>query len=212
MRGALKLFLVMACVAGQADAGPAPAQALLQPLQWRSVGPFRGGRVLTVAGVPGELHHFYLGAVNGGVWESRDAGRTWTAIFDAATVGSIGVLAVASSDPKVINVGTGEADMRSDIAQGVGVFRSADGGRSWQSIGLDDSQQIGRILVDPTNPDLVLVAALGHPYGPNETRGVFRSFDGGRTWRSSTRNCARPEPRPSRREDSSDMIDRHPSL
>jgi photosystem II stability/assembly factor-like uncharacterized protein len=139
--------------------------------------------VLTVAGVPGEPNHFYFGAVNGGVWETLDAGRTWTPIFDSAPVGSVGALAVAPSDPKVIYVGTGEADMRSDIAQGAGLFRSADSGHSWQPIGLDDSQQIGRILVDPTNPDAVLVAALGHPYGANETRGVFRSIDGGKTWR-----------------------------
>jgi photosystem II stability/assembly factor-like uncharacterized protein len=185
LRGALMFSVVMACVAGQADAGPTPAQALLQPLQWRSIGPFRGGRVLAVAGVPGEPNHFYFGAVNGGVWESRDAGRTWTPIFDSASVGSIGALAIAPSDRKVIYVGSGEADMRSDIAQGVGMFRSVDAGRSWQPIGLEDSQQIGRILVDPGKPDELLVAALGHPYGANETRGVFRSVDGGRTWQRS---------------------------
>jgi len=156
--------------------------ALLKPLEWRSIGPFRGGRVLTVAGVPGEPHHFYFGAVNGGVWETRDAGRTWAPIFDSAPVGSIGALAVAPSDSHVIYVGTGEADMRSDIAQGIGLYRSRDAGRTWQAIGLEDSQQIGRILVDPANPDVVLVAALGHPYGANETRGVFRSTDGGASW------------------------------
>jgi photosystem II stability/assembly factor-like uncharacterized protein len=163
-----------------ADSGAAPS--LLQALQWRSIGPFRGGRVLTVSGVPGEPHHFYFGAVNGGVWETRDAGRTWAPIFDSAPVGSVGAIAVAPSDPKVLYVGSGEADMRSDIAQGAGLFRSADSGHSWQPVGLEDSQQIGRILVDPTNPDLVLVAALGHPYGANEMRGVFRSTDGGRSW------------------------------
>jgi photosystem II stability/assembly factor-like uncharacterized protein len=139
--------------------------------------------VLTVTGVPGEPNHFFFGAVNGGVWETGDAGRTWTPIFDSTPVGSVGALAVAPSDSKVIYVGTGEADMRSDIAQGVGLFRSVDSGHSWQPIGLEDSQQIGRILVDPNNPDSVLVAALGHPYGANETRGVFRSIDGGKTWR-----------------------------
>jgi hypothetical protein len=184
LRGLVAFFFVLSyAVAAQAAAAPDPVQALLQPLHWRSIGPFRGGRVLTVSGVPGDPNHFYFGAVNGGVWETRDAGRTWAPIFDSAPVGSIGALAVAPSDPKVIYVGTGEADMRSDIAQGVGLFRSTDAGRSWQPIGLDDSQQIGRILVDPTNPDVVLVAALGHPYGANETRGVFRSIDGGRTWR-----------------------------
>src|SRR5579862_2627161 len=175
----------MSCVVGPVCAKAAPAQALLQPLQWRSIGPFRGGRVLTVAGVPGDANHFYFGAVNGGVWESRDAGRSWSPIFDSAPAGSIGALAVAPSDPKVLYVGTGEADMRSDIAQGVGMFRSVDAGRSWQSIGLEDSQQIGRILIDPADRDVVLVAALGHPYGANETRGVFRSADGGKTWQRS---------------------------
>jgi len=184
LRGVVAFFFILSCViAGRAAAEPAPVQALLQPLHWRSIGPFRGGRVLTVSGVPGEPNHFYFGAVNGGVWETRDAGRTWAPIFDSAPVGSVGALAVAPSDPKVIYVGTGEADMRSDIAQGAGLFRSSDSGRSWQPIGLDDSQQIGRILVDPTNPDAVLVAALGHPYGANEARGVFRSIDGGKTWR-----------------------------
>ena len=159
-----------------------PLVALLKPLEWRSIGPFRGGRVLAVAGVPGEPSHFYFGAVNGGVWETRDAGRTWAPIFDAAPVGSIGALAVAPSDPRVIYVGSGEADMRSDIAQGTGLYRSRDAGSTWQAIGLEDSQQIGRILVDPANPDIVLAAALGHPYGANETRGVFRSTDGGASW------------------------------
>jgi photosystem II stability/assembly factor-like uncharacterized protein len=173
--------LALSVCAAQAAAAHVPAP-LLRPLSWRSIGPFRGGRVLAVSGVPGEPAHFYFGAVNGGVWETRDAGRTWQPIFDAVPVGSIGALAVAPSDPKLIYVGSGEADMRSDIAQGAGMYRSDDAGRSWRAIGLTDSEQIGRILVDPHNPDVVLVAALGHPYGANTTRGVFRSTDGGRTW------------------------------
>ncbi len=152
-------------------------------LAWRHIGPFRGGRVLAVAGVPGEPQRFYFGAVNGGVWETRDAGRTWQPIFDGQPVASIGALAVAPANPKVLYVGTGEADMRSDIAQGDGMFRSDDGGASWRAIGLADSQQIGRILVHPANPDVVFVAALGHPYGPNGERGVFKSADGGAHWR-----------------------------
>ena len=169
-------------VCAYGDVEVAPPQAQFQPLHWRSIGPFRGGRVLAVSGVPGEPEHFYFGAVNGGVWETRDAGRTWAPIFDSAPIGSIGALAVAPSDRRVIYVGTGEADMRSDVAQGVGVFRSDDAGHTWQPIGLEDSQQIGRILVDPANADVVLVAALGHPYGANEMRGVFRSVDGGKHW------------------------------
>jgi len=154
----------------------------LEALRWRLIGPFRGGRVLAVAGVPGEHDHFYFGAVNGGVWESRDAGRTWQPRFDEAAVGSIGALAVAPSAPRVIYVGTGEADMRSSIAHGDGMYRSDDGGASWQRIGLEQTFQIGRILVDPADAGTVFVAALGHAYGPNPERGVFRSRDGGRHW------------------------------
>ena len=160
----------------------AVAPALLQHLHWRSIGPFRGGRVLAVQGATDDRNRFYFGAVNGGVWRTDDAGRTWAPIFDAAPVGSIGALAIAPSAPAVIYVGTGEADMRSDIAQGRGMFRSEDAGRSWAPAGLADSQQIGRILVDPRDPKVLLVAALGHPYGPNAMRGVFRSADGGRNW------------------------------
>jgi photosystem II stability/assembly factor-like uncharacterized protein len=151
-------------------------------LHWRSIGPFRGGRVLSIAGVPGQPQHFYFGAVNGGVWESRDAGRTWQPLFDAQGVGSIGALAIAPSDPDVLYVGSGEADMRSDIAQGDGMYKSTDAGKTWTKSGLDDSQQIGRVLVDPRDPNTVFVAALGHPYGPNAQRGVFRSRDGGASW------------------------------
>lgn len=156
--------------------------ALFQDLQWRLIGPFRGGRVLAVSGVPGEREHFYFGSVNGGVWETTDAGRTWQPIFDAQPVASIGALAIAPSNPRVLYVGTGEADMRSDIAQGEGMFKSVDGGRTWTRIGLTDSQQIGRIIVHPMNPDVAYVAALGHPYGPNAERGVYRTRDGGATW------------------------------
>jgi photosystem II stability/assembly factor-like uncharacterized protein len=171
-------LLVTASVASASPVDP----PLYQQLQWRSVGPYRGGRVLAVAGDPTDARRFYFGSVNGGVWRTDDAGRTWTPIFDEENVGSIGAIAIAPSDAKVIYVGTGEADMRSDIAQGIGMFRSGDGGKTWQSIGLSDTQQIGRIVVDPRNPDVVLVAALGHPYGPNPQRGVFRSTDGGRHW------------------------------
>ena len=156
--------------------------SLFQDLHWRLIGPFRGGRVLAVSGVPGEPEHFYFGSVNGGVWESRNAGRTWRPIFDSVPVGSIGALAVAPSDPSVIYVGTGEADMRSDIAQGNGVYKSTDAGRTWRFVGLGDTQQIGCIEVDPGDANVVYVAALGHPYGPNAERGVFKSKDGGAHW------------------------------
>lgn len=170
------LLLLSCSAAAQMD----PAQ--WQDLHWRSIGPFRGGRALTVTGVAGQPQHFYFGAVNGGVWESKDAGRTWQPIFDAQAVGSIGALAVAPSDPNILYVGTGEADMRSDISQGNGAYKSVDAGKTWSKIGLEDTQQIGRILVDPGNASTVFVAALGHPYGPNTQRGVFRSRDGGASW------------------------------
>ncbi|MBS0374133.1 MAG: hypothetical protein JSR73_06105 [Proteobacteria bacterium] len=167
---------------GGDGAGAAAPPPVLEALRWRPIGPFRGGRVLAVAGVPGEREHFYFGAVNGGVWESLDAGRTWQPRFDAQPVGSIGALAVAPGAPRTLYVGTGEADMRSSIAHGDGVYRSDDGGASWRHLGLDQTFQIGRILVDPRDPERVYVAALGHAYGPNPERGVFRSTDGGRHW------------------------------
>ncbi|HEX7071477.1 MAG TPA: glycosyl hydrolase, partial [Rhodothermales bacterium] len=176
----LLTFAVLITTIASLQAAVSPA--LFQDLRWRLIGPFRGGRVLAVTGVPGEPEHFYFGSVNGGVWETRDAGRTWQPIFESQPIGSIGALEVAPSNHDVIYVGSGEADMRSDIAQGDGMYKSVDQGKTWTRIGLDDSQQIGRILVHPANPDLVYVAALGHPYGPNAERGVFRSRDGGKTW------------------------------
>ena len=179
-------IVVLAAARLGTAAAPAPVThvdpSLFQDLRWRLIGPFRGGRVLAVAGVPGEREHFYFGSVNGGVWETIDAGRTWKPIFDGQPVGTIGAIALAPSDPKVIYVGSGEADMRSDIAQGDGLYKSMDGGQAWTKIGLADTQQIGRIVVDPRDPDRVFLAALGHPYGPNAERGVFRSTDGGRSW------------------------------
>src|SRR5438105_7137694 len=167
---------------GVSSAVAAVDPAFFQDLHWRLIGPFRAGRVLAVTGVPGEAEHFYFGSVNGGVWETKDAGRTWTPIFDDQPIGSIGAIAVAPSNPRVIYVGSGEADMRSDIAQGNGMYKSIDRGKTWTHIGLDDSQQIGRVVVHPTDANVVYVAALGHPYGPNAQRGVFRSRDGGKTW------------------------------
>ncbi len=172
-------FLVTLSIAAAQQYDP----ALFSGMRWRLVGPFRGGRALTAAGVPGQPDIFYFGAVAGGVWKTTDAGRTWKPIFDDAPIASIGALAIAPSDPNVIYVGTGEADMRSDITYGNGVYKSTDAGKTWRHIGLEDTRQIGRVIVDPQNPDVVYVAALGHSYGPNVERGVFRSNDGGRTWK-----------------------------
>ncbi len=156
--------------------------ALYSGMRWRLVGPFRGGRALAACGVPGHPNTFYFGAVDGGVWKTTDAGRVWKPIFDKEPIASIGAIAVAPSDPNIIYVGTGEADMRSDISYGDGMYKSTDGGKTWQHIGLTDTRQIGSVLVAPRNPNLVFVAALGHAYGPNAERGVFRSTNGGKTW------------------------------
>ncbi len=191
----LVLFLATWATAATADRPTPsdPADAVIAGLPWRLLGPFRGGRVLAVAGVPGEREHFYFGSVNGGVWETTDAGRTWKPIFDDQPIAAIGAIALAPSNPKVIYVGTGEADMRSDISQGEGLYKSIDGGRSWTFAGLADTQQIARILVDPQDPDRVFVAALGHPYGPNAERGVFASRDGGASWRKILASESAPD-------------------
>ena len=166
---------------------PAAAQQvspkLFNGLQWRLVGPFRAGRVVAVSGVSGSDGTFYFGGVDGGVWETTDAGTVWTPIFDHEPVASIGALAVAPSDPKTIYVGTGESDIRSDLASGDGMYRSTNGGATWQHIGLDDSRQISRILVDPNDASTVYVGVLGHAYGPSDVRGVYKSIDGGDTWK-----------------------------
>ena len=175
-------FAVQFSPAQAQSASPRVEDKYFQELRWRSIGPHRGGRVLAVTGVRGQPELFYFGSVDGGVWRSNDAGRTWNPIFDSQPIGSIGAIAVAPSNPEVIYVGSGEADMRSNIAYGDGMYRSTDAGKSWTHIGLTDSRQIARILVDPTDPHKVFVAVLGHAYGPNTERGVFRSKDGGATW------------------------------
>ncbi|MFZ3215787.1 MAG: hypothetical protein WA192_06985 [Candidatus Acidiferrales bacterium] len=151
-------------------------------MKWRLIGPFRGGRVLPAVGVPGKPNEYFFGAVDGGVWKTENGGRSWRPIFDAEPIASIGAIAIAGSDPQTMYAGTGEADMRSDISYGDGVYKSQDGGATWRNVGLRDSQQIGRILVDPHDANVVLVAALGHAFGPNAERGVYRSTDGGATW------------------------------
>ncbi|MGC2636592.1 MAG: hypothetical protein WA294_05410 [Acidobacteriaceae bacterium] len=164
----------------------APAQQLspqlFSGLHWRLVGPFRAGRVVAVSGVPGSDGTFYFGGVDGGIWRTTDAGTVWTPIFDHEQVASIGALAVAPSDPNILYVGTGESDIRSDLASGDGMYRSTDGGATWRHIGLDDSRQISRILVDPADARTLYVGVLGHAYGPSEQRGVYKSTDGGNTW------------------------------
>jgi photosystem II stability/assembly factor-like uncharacterized protein len=155
---------------------------LFSGLHWRLIGPFRGGRAVAATGIAGDTSIFYFGAVDGGIWKTTNAGVTWSPIFDHERVAAIGAIAVAPSDPKVIYVGTGESDIRSNLASGDGVYRSADAGQTWQNIGLRDTRQISRIVVDPQNADVVYVGALGHAYGPNDERGVFKSTDAGAHW------------------------------
>jgi len=175
----LLLVIAPARLAAEPDAAKQIDPKLFQELRWRSIGPFRGGRVLAVTGVRGQPDTYYFGSVGGGVWKTDDAGRTWKPIFDSQPVASIGAIAVAPSDANIIYVGSGEVDMRSSISVGNGMYKSADAGKTWKQIGLSDSRQIGRILVDPHDANRVFVAALGHAYGPNQDRGVFRSKDGG---------------------------------
>src|SRR3954452_21682080 len=175
---AVLLLLISAAVAVAAPVPPEDYSAL----RWRLVGPLRGGWGTCASGVPGQPETFFFGAADGGVWKTTDAGRTWNPLFQHEKAASIGTLVVAPSDPVVIYVGTGQVTTRWDIASGAGVYRSGDGGRTWEPRGLADSRHIGRLWVDPRSSDVVLVAAQGHVFGPNAERGVFRSTDGGRSW------------------------------
>ena len=163
---------------------PSATSSRFKALRWRLVGPFRGGRVDAVAGDPTKPMVFYFGAVNGGVWKTSNGGQTWRNLTDGKSdISSVGAIAVAASDPNVIYVGTGESQLREDLTYGTGVYRSTDGGDSWHSLGLGDTQQIADVVIDPRDPDRVFVAAMGHAFGPNAERGVFRTVDGGRSWK-----------------------------
>ncbi|WP_297918010.1 hypothetical protein [Metallibacterium sp.] len=182
--GFCTLTLCMALAAGNVLAGSAPV-APMTALKWRSIGPYIGGRVVAVAGVPSERDLFYMGTVDGGVWRSTDYGVKWVNLTDGTLPGSsnsIGALAVAQSNPKVIYAGTGESDIRGDMITGDGVFRSDDAGKTWHAAGLADTHTISAIVVDPRNPDVVYAASMGHVFKPNAERGVFKSVDGGKTW------------------------------
>ncbi|MGA8866949.1 MAG: glycoside hydrolase [Candidatus Sulfotelmatobacter sp.] len=158
---------------------------MYQELRWRMIGPYRGGRTRAATGVPSQPNVFYIGQVNGGVWKSDDYGRTWTPIFDHESSQSIGAIAVAASDPNIIYVASGEGLHRPDLSVGNGIYKSTDAGKTWTHLGLRDSQQIPALAVDPRDPNRVFAAVLGHPYGPNEERGLFRSTDGGQTWQKA---------------------------
>ncbi|MEO0974114.1 MAG: glycoside hydrolase, partial [Pseudomonadota bacterium] len=190
-RGALVSFAFLLLAQNAALAIPAPTQegeAIrveaqdYRALRYRLIGPFRGGRTVGAVGVPSQPGVFYVGVHNGGVWKTDDYGRQWTPLFDDAPTGSVGDIAVSPSHPHVIYVGSGEGLHRPDLGTGDGIFKSTDGGATWAHVGLADVQQVARLIVHPSDPDIVYVAGLGHPYGPNAERGVFRTRDGGGHW------------------------------
>ncbi|MGH9468373.1 MAG: WD40/YVTN/BNR-like repeat-containing protein, partial [Terriglobales bacterium] len=161
-----------------------PAARLAQAMRWRSVGPYTGGRVTTLAGIASRPNVFFMGTAGGGVWETTNYGNSWRNISGKYFKdGSVGAMAIAPSNPEVMYVGTGDSAPRNTVVTGAGMYKSTDGGKTWQFIGLGETHIISWIVVDPANPDVVYVAALGHLFGPNPERGVFKSSDGGKSWK-----------------------------
>jgi photosystem II stability/assembly factor-like uncharacterized protein len=180
---------VVSISAQRRQSSPAPDASQNRPdplkaLQWRSIGPFRGGRSTAVAGVASQPMVFYFGGTGGGVWKTTDGGINWEPISDGSVfgTGSVGAIGLSDSDTNTIYVGMGESPIRGNVSHGDGVYKSTDGGKTWKHVGLEDTRQISRIRVNPKNPDIVYVAAQGHVWAPNQQRGVFRSKDGGKTW------------------------------
>jgi photosystem II stability/assembly factor-like uncharacterized protein len=182
------LYIGPQCLFGQEKDKSASTSSTDYPwfkgLQWRSIGPYRGGRSVAVAGVPSQPMVYYFGATGGGVWKTTDGGVNWLPVSDGQPfgTGTVGAIAVSEADPNIVYVGMGESPVRGNVSHGDGVYKSTDAGKTWKHVGLEDTRQISKIRIDPRNPDLVYVAALGHIFGPNEQRGVFRSKDGGKTW------------------------------
>jgi photosystem II stability/assembly factor-like uncharacterized protein len=183
---ALSVFLLASSLRSASSPTPTSTggidEKLFNGMRWRQIGPFRGGRALAIEGVVGEPDTYYFGAVAGGVWKTTDGGANWIPLFDKQPISSIGAIAVAQSDHNVIYAGTGEGAIRGNTTYGTGVFKSIDAGKTWENVGLKDTRQIGALIVDPRNENVVLVAALGHAFGPNQERGIFRTTDGGKTW------------------------------
>src|SRR4051812_36396022 len=177
-------LLVLSAISVYAQTQTTKETDPLKSFQYRSIGPYRGGRSAAVTGVPSQPFVFYYGATGGGVWKTTDGGINWESVSDGSVfgTGSVGAIAGADSDPNTVYVGMGESPIRGNVSHGDGVYKSNDAGKTWKRVGLEDTRQIARIRVHPKNPDLVYVAALGHVWGPNEQRGVFRSKDGGKTW------------------------------
>src|ERR1700744_2797919 len=171
------LFVFLSAVEAQS-----PDPSLFANLKYRMIGPHRGGRTVGGCGVPQQPNVFYIGVNNGGVWKTTDFGRTWDPVFDDQPTGSIGDVAVAPSDPNIVYVASGEGIQRPDLSVGDGIYRSSDAGKTWAHLGLAEGQQMGGLAIDPHDPNRVFVAVLGHPYGPNVERGVYRTTDGGKTW------------------------------
>ena len=176
--GALAAFSLLPAVAAAQDGASVP----LPDMHWRMIGPFRGGRTRAATGVPSQPNVFYIGQVDGGVWKSNDYGRTWNPIFDGQQTQSIGAIAVAPSNPNIVYVASGEGLHRPDLSVGDGIYKSTDAGKTWEHLGLRAGEQIPALAVDPRDPNKLFASVLGHPYGPNEERGIYRSTDGGATW------------------------------
>ena len=169
--------------AASSELQPVIDPSLLHSLEWRLIGPFRGGRVVAVAGDPVHPLVFYFGSTGGGVWKTTDGGLVWENVSDGFFKrASVGAIAVSNSDPNVVYVGMGETTIRGNVSHGDGVYKSTDGGRTWTHLGLENTRNIAKVCIHPQNPDLVYVAALGHAHGPNPERGLYRSSDGGKTW------------------------------
>lgn len=185
-----RLACASVCLVTVAASVPAPIEAqapydstLFHAMKWRHIGPYRGGRVTAVAGVPSQPYVYFMGATGGGVWKTIDGGMSWAPMTDSTIMaGSIGAIAVAPSDPNVVYVGTGEEPPRGNVSPGNGMWKSTDAGKTWARIGLENAGQIAHLHVHPTDPDRVYAAVLGHIFGPNDMRGVYRSRDGGTTW------------------------------